>query len=244
MSLYNMIFGRNPHSELILALIGLKKNDIERYRDCSINFDDEQIWVYTRTGGGNREDYPNELLTKSPYYLRDHDDSFDTTYANYYFKFPDEIKQDIHNLRDIGEHGFSANLIQWVRRTLDREKTESDIYTEKRERHEAVLRELRLNGDVSREFNGHTTVPLTDHGMERILREAESNDGEFLGSAFGVKPYQIVVQTDVVDKLYGYRKVVIDTNWNIDEERWNYWKEKYGEKYPKAIAEIKSKVER
>lgn len=32
MSFYNLLFGVNPHTDIILALIGLKKCDIERFR--------------------------------------------------------------------------------------------------------------------------------------------------------------------------------------------------------------------
>ena len=97
MSMYNMLFGQNPNSDIVLALIGLKESDIERYRDCGLeNTGDEYlIYVYTRTGGRNREDYPNELLTENEYYIRDEDDEFDSTYATYYFNIPTDIKQDI-----------------------------------------------------------------------------------------------------------------------------------------------------
>lgn len=70
----------------ILNLIGLSKRDVNRYRGCDII--ENKIVVYARTGGNNREYYSNDDLTNNPYYLYDEDDSFDSTYANYYFSMP------------------------------------------------------------------------------------------------------------------------------------------------------------
>ena len=53
MSLYNMLFGSNPLSTVLLGTLGLTKQDVGRFRDCFIS--DGKIAVYTRNGGGNRE---------------------------------------------------------------------------------------------------------------------------------------------------------------------------------------------
>lgn len=86
MSLYNMIFGKNPNTKDILALLGLEETDIERFRDCYI--DGDEICIYTRTGGANREHYHNKVLTSHPNYKYDADDDYDCTYATYYFSLP------------------------------------------------------------------------------------------------------------------------------------------------------------
>ena len=78
----------NPQKEQILAMLGLKEVDIERYRGCELGKD--HIRIHCRTGGGNREGYPNEILTKHPLYIQDEDDDFDCTYADYYFKLPEK----------------------------------------------------------------------------------------------------------------------------------------------------------
>lgn len=52
MSMYNLLFGNNPMSEIILATLGLRTSDVGRFRDCFI--DEDRIAVYTRNGGGNR----------------------------------------------------------------------------------------------------------------------------------------------------------------------------------------------
>lgn len=88
MSLYNMLFGKNPETKEILALLGLTELDVERFRECWIDDRTRRIVIMTRTGGGNREYYRNEKLTSNPYYICDYDDDFDSTYAYYEFAIP------------------------------------------------------------------------------------------------------------------------------------------------------------
>jgi hypothetical protein len=52
MSMYNMIFGQNRLSDVILATVDLTKEDVGRFRDCFVT--EGKIAVYTRNGGGNR----------------------------------------------------------------------------------------------------------------------------------------------------------------------------------------------
>lgn len=72
MSLYNMLFGANPASDVLLATLGLTRDDVGRFRDCSVS--EGQIAVYTRNGSGNREcscdgyeDYGNLTCENTPY---------------------------------------------------------------------------------------------------------------------------------------------------------------------------------
>lgn len=88
MSLYNMIMGMNPNAEDILRMLSLSMDDIERFRDCFLEKEANEIVILTRTGGGNREHYLNEALTNHPNYLRDYDDDYDETYAWYHFSIP------------------------------------------------------------------------------------------------------------------------------------------------------------
>lgn len=53
MSMYNMIHGVNPMSGILLASLGLSREQVGRFRDCYWN--GEHICVYTRNGGGNRD---------------------------------------------------------------------------------------------------------------------------------------------------------------------------------------------
>lgn len=102
--MYNMLFGRNPMSRYLLAMLGLTLESVGRFRDAFVT--EDSIAIYTRNGGGNRVCWlENEKpgpecdcvgcimtfrLPGHPLYIRDQDDSFDSTYATVYFRFPDE----------------------------------------------------------------------------------------------------------------------------------------------------------
>lgn len=97
MSLYNMLFGTNPAAGFLLGVLELEteKYPTGRFRD--IYFENEggepKVILYTRNGGGNREDYEDvfEALEKHPLYLTDYDDDFDSTYAYIEFKAPQSV---------------------------------------------------------------------------------------------------------------------------------------------------------
>jgi hypothetical protein len=90
MSLYNVVFGENEFASPLLVVLGLKREELPRYRDCWWN--GKEVVLVTRSGGGNREAYQsiNDALTFHAHYLRDEDNSFDSTYAIFYFRMPDE----------------------------------------------------------------------------------------------------------------------------------------------------------
>ena len=85
-SFYRKFKEENMNETEILKLIGLTEGDVNRYRGCDII--ENKIVVYARIGGNNRKHYSDYGLTNNPYYLYDEDDSFDSTYANYYFRIP------------------------------------------------------------------------------------------------------------------------------------------------------------
>jgi hypothetical protein len=98
-----MLFGENPDAEKLVAVLTHidPTFSIPRYRDCYFN--GEHIVVHTRTGGGNRECWceegaehtcyqsANDAMTTHPWFVRDEDDGFDSTYANWYFKPTPEV---------------------------------------------------------------------------------------------------------------------------------------------------------
>ena len=89
--LYNMLFGENAsQKDFLFNLLGKSPSDFGRYRDIYVT--DEYIVVYTRNGGGNREDYKGvfDEMSDHPLYVYDEDDDFDCTYANIYFRHPEE----------------------------------------------------------------------------------------------------------------------------------------------------------
>ena len=98
MSLYNMLFGTNPASGFLIGALELEteKYPTGRFRD--IYFENEEgsepkVILYTRNGGGNREDYEDvfEALERHPLYLTDYDDDYDSTYAYIEFKAPQSV---------------------------------------------------------------------------------------------------------------------------------------------------------
>lgn len=99
MSLYNLTCGVNPLSLIYLQIIGVEYQSIPRFRDVYVS-ETGNIVIYTRTGGGNRDDYwaENDELTKNPNYISDNDDNFDCTYAHFHFKVPETHKKLVEEL--------------------------------------------------------------------------------------------------------------------------------------------------
>lgn len=96
MSMYNLVHGVNPFAGILLQALGITHAQVPRFRDCW--WTGEHIVLYTRTGGGNREAYEkggayaedhqgpwNDDLRLIEGYVRDEDDSYDTTYAAFYY---------------------------------------------------------------------------------------------------------------------------------------------------------------
>ncbi len=105
MSLYNMMHGVKPSTFLILPMLGKHPDEYPRFRDCFIGDSERpetegKIIVYTRTGGGNREDYEeeNRAISEMPGYLFDYDDDFDCTFANFVFDVPPKWKADFDKI--------------------------------------------------------------------------------------------------------------------------------------------------
>jgi hypothetical protein len=88
-----MIFGTDPNAGLFLGIIKVDPRIVPRFRDCFYN--GEYIIVHTRTGGGNREEYKaeNQKLRESPLFDHDEDDDYDSTFANFYYRVPEELQE-------------------------------------------------------------------------------------------------------------------------------------------------------
>jgi hypothetical protein len=91
--LYHLVFGVNPLAGPLLRALEIDYKTVPRFRDCFLSVDGDTIIIYTRTGGNNREDYVAEIdaMRKYPGYLRDEDDSYDNTYALFYYAIPEAI---------------------------------------------------------------------------------------------------------------------------------------------------------
>lgn len=245
MSLYNMLFGRNPQSALLLATIGFRENDVERLRDVHIEDDGKTIAVYTRTGGGNREGYPQVALYRSPLFSRTEDDDFDSTYATFYFATPPEFVEDVARLSDILTFGLRREFGQHLAKTLNREPTESDKATAEYEAEKAEL--ARTNHFMA---NGHTFVPKDDPSMRTALELAEKRGGE-LRSCWGIMPLVINVKRDFIpwpgakgpqSKYVNRVEVNYDFKWAIDEKYWQHCQEMFASDFPLTMAKIGESV--
>lgn len=99
MSLYAAVHGQNPVGPALVDLINERQAiEVGRYRDAWVEHegDDLLIRVHTRNGGGNREDYDDPSIQAHPWYVRDEDDDYDCTYADYWFRPPlAEITPDV-----------------------------------------------------------------------------------------------------------------------------------------------------
>lgn len=122
MSLYNAINGFNQAVFYVLPMLADRHPETyPRFRDAfvgkmtnSITETDEYgipkkemssekvISLYTRIGGGNRKDYQKEIieLMKIPGYIEDYDDSFDSSFATFLYKVPEEFLPDFDLIMD------------------------------------------------------------------------------------------------------------------------------------------------
>jgi len=239
-----MLFGMNGQSDLILAVIGLRKHDVERFRDVFIEADGAEIHVYSRTGGDNRESYPNEAMRHAPGWMRSYDDDFDSTYCTDEFKVPAEFVQDVRNLSDILENGLRPEFGQHLLKTLRREATEADKNHAAYENEREALR--RTQHQMA---NGHTFVPYDDAAMKVALRLSEANGGE-LRSCWGILPLVLDVRQNYQPypnaKSEGWftRRVDIKTEWKIDVGYWQHCREVFARDYPLSMAKIEAAVQR
>lgn len=98
MSMYNMLNGFNPACVFIMPMLGRKQEEWPRFRDCFVT-EDNNIAIYTRVGGGNRNcGYNEEKLYEDENFIRTYDDEYDTTYGTYEFKVPEKWKADFDTI--------------------------------------------------------------------------------------------------------------------------------------------------
>ena len=108
MSFYNMMCGNNPCYQMphaVLATVG-ELPDIPRYRDTYTLVEGDgipYIVIYTRTGGGNREEYEdqNQEMGTHPLYVSDWDDDFDSTFAHFKYRVPEDWVDDVNRFHEL-----------------------------------------------------------------------------------------------------------------------------------------------
>ena len=115
MSMYNMINGFNPACVFIMPMLGRKQEEWPRFRDCFVT-EDNNIAIYTRVGGGNRNcGYNEEKLYEDENFIRTYDDEYDTTYGTYEFKVPEKWKADFDLIMDGKASEVSQEYINYVK---------------------------------------------------------------------------------------------------------------------------------
>lgn len=247
MSFYNMIFGMNAQTDLLLAVLGLRQVDVERLRNVFASEDGKTIEVYTRTGGGNREDYPNLTMRKLPTWTGSVDDDYDSTYCTDTFNVPAEFVADVAGLSDPLTHGLRAEFGQHLSKTLRREPTEADKNQRAYDAEKAALaRTLHFMA------NGHTFVPQDDLALITALDLAEANDGS-LRSCWGIAPLAIEVKRNFhpypsareqKDRDHFVRvQVDYDFKWTMDTDYWAHMQKRFGSSHPKTMAKIADSIE-
>lgn len=245
MSLYNLLFGMNSHTPILLAVLGLKENDVERLRDVFIGKDGTTIEVYTRTGGGNRDDYPQDAMRHLPTWITSVDDDFDCTYCTDTFCIPPEFVQDVAGLSDILNHGLRAEFVQHLAKTLNREPTEDDKATATYKAEAAALE--RTEHFMA---NGHTFVPKNDAAMKTALEFAEKNGGK-LRTCWGIFPMVLTVKRDFNPwpnaksesaRLY-FNRIEVGYEWKVDEAYWKHCQDRWATEFPMTMANILEAVE-
>ncbi len=115
MSLYNMLHGYEPTANFVLSVLNIPPTEIPRFRDAYLTYLDETksepvMVILTRTGGGNRDAFENEILQlqQLPGYLDSTDDEFDSTFALFRYKLPEHLQPEI--LEFLSEHGPPLTL--------------------------------------------------------------------------------------------------------------------------------------
>lgn len=135
MSLYNMVNGVKPGAFFLLPLLdkGHHPDDFPRFRDFFVGDEErpdtkDKFIVYTRTGGGNRDEYvdQNNWIRSLKGFLFDYDDSFDSTFACWIFEPPKEFEEDIEKYMKQDIKNMSKKAQQRVRKVYPKLKDQLD----------------------------------------------------------------------------------------------------------------------
>lgn len=111
-----MMNGFNPACIVIMPMLGRKQNEYPRFRDCFVSDDGKHIIIYTRVGGGNRnEGFGEEELYEDENFVRTWDDDFDSTYGYYEFKVPDKWKDDFDKIVNGNMKEVSKEYVDYLR---------------------------------------------------------------------------------------------------------------------------------
>lgn len=154
MSFYNLLFGKNPLSEIVLKSLGISEGDVPRFRDAYIDSETNLLVIHTRTGGGNREYYESEDSCRENYpeyfdgdnspngpwnsdlyalpgFVYSEDDDFDSTYANFFYKIPESFAPIFETLTNIAFGSEQSPADKWQSLIRDLESGQKTPETER-----------------------------------------------------------------------------------------------------------------
>lgn len=144
MSMYGLVFpdpGRPDRAALLVGMLDPIRPG--RFRDCWLekHGDLTVIALYTRNGGGNREHYSDDTeagpgcdctgctatygLPSHPLYLGDEDMEFDSTYATFYFRLPDDLAPEVRGVLEDAAEPAKVNMAEKWQAAIDAITTHS-----------------------------------------------------------------------------------------------------------------------
>lgn len=96
----------------LLKMLNIRESDIGRFRSCYLSDNKKAIVIRARTGGGNREEYQDNIgwIRSHPNFIIDYDEDFDCTYSNFVFSIPDNHKKNME--LTIDEICYLINVIE------------------------------------------------------------------------------------------------------------------------------------
>lgn len=121
--LYNVVFGRRRETSVVTLILlmesGYGPGDVGlemfgRLRDAWVEETEDgglEIRVHTRNGGLNRRDHVEAILAMRahPWFDRDLDLEYDSTYADFYFKIPQAAIDAAPTFREIAGPRLDVN---------------------------------------------------------------------------------------------------------------------------------------
>lgn len=138
MSMYNQILGTYPFAKLLYVMMGFNDSDkypVGRIRDVYLKkYDDDlRVVLFTRNGGGNREEYQDviDALAKHPCYIRDYDDDFDTTYAYIEFSTPEIFRDQIEEMYEIAPEERGCKMFMDIVNRMENPEAKDDVFVKR-----------------------------------------------------------------------------------------------------------------
>jgi hypothetical protein len=133
-----MLYGASPSVFFALPMLGKHPDEYPRFRDCFVGAmtrseeldqfgipdiavtNEKVISVFVRVGGSNRSAYEKEIeeMRNMPNYVRDYDDSFDSTFAVFVFSVPEQWNEDFERMyvRGDGSQSISSEYLAEMKR--------------------------------------------------------------------------------------------------------------------------------